>query len=96
MPRDYADKLADAMGAGFDSCTAHTYAGGAFALWRLRTRRRSAASRLRFPQPGAGSNQIQVNPTKSNLWPEMDPEDEEEDERERDDREVDPEDDYEE
>jgi len=33
--RDYADKLTDALGEGFDSETAHQYAGGAFPLKHL-------------------------------------------------------------
>jgi hypothetical protein len=51
MPRDYADKLAEAMGAGFDSCTARTYAGGSFALRRLRARRHPSARRAPWPRP---------------------------------------------
>jgi len=47
MPRDYADKLADALGAGFNSGTARAYAGGAFALRRRHRARRFALLLLR-------------------------------------------------
>ena len=65
-PREYADRLADAAGAGGDASTARRYAGGSGTLRRhLPTRREPAPPDQSDPTDASDSNAPLQSPAES-------------------------------